>query len=219
MPNKVRARYGIEAVQVVPPFTFTDSQAGTLLARLSDKHGSAVVVGQLQKCAREYLWVRNQYKMRPTRAEQNVALDEVNNRAGELVSILNGLDKDTAWELLIAAKLPVRSFQQLVNQLDIIADAAAEALRAGKMKRGPRSKIALDRAVENLAALFERVSGSPFAHNPKEFTNYTGRPHSAAGKFVVEFFKIVDPTVKETSLSTAMAGYVKARQIKKSTVN
>jgi hypothetical protein len=218
MSKKIKAQYGVEEVQVMPPFDFTDNQVDTLLTTLSCQHGSSLTE-QLQRTARNYLWLKRQYETKPSRAEQNAALSEVRNLARELARILPNLDKDTESELLDAAVLRVGSLAQLADQIEIVADGAEKALRKGQSMPGPRRKTAIDRTVADLADLFEKVTGSTFTHNPKEFTDYTGRPHSGAGKFVVEFFKIVDPTVKETSISTAMAGYVKARQIKNSKVN
>src|SRR5262249_26986183 len=92
------------------------------------------------------------------------------------------------------------------------AQAAEKALQAGKQKSGPPIQTHVQRAVDELANLYEQFTGERFSHNPKLLTRYDGRPHSLAGSFIVAFFKIVDPNIARTSLSTAMASIVKSRR-------
>jgi len=82
----------------------------------------------------------------------------------------------------------------LADGLETFAQAAEKALQAGKQRSGPAIQTHVQRAVDELASLYERLSGERFSHNPKLLTKYDGRPHSPAGRFIAAFFKIVTPT-------------------------
>jgi hypothetical protein len=224
MPRKIRPKYGIDPTQKVPDFSFTRAEKERLLKALNPVNGGPdEIIERLVVCARNYLWVHNQYREMPTRAQQNATLEEVGRLARDLGTGLCGLDKDTEWELMsnhpaFRTRDFIRVIPELADQLEDIADAAELALHAGQKKSGPRTHTYLQRAVLTLAKLYEQSTGKRFTHNPKEKTGYKGEPHSPGGLFILVFFAIVDPTVRQQSISTAMARIVKSRgTIKKST--
>jgi hypothetical protein len=225
MPRKIRAKYGIDPVQRVEPFSFTDAQIDRLIETLPPtKSNRADFIAQLERCARDYRWIRNQYQEMPTRAEQNAALKEICGLACDLKVSLTGLDKDTEWELM--SKHPAfqsgdfaTTILDLVDRLEDFERAAKLAWAAGKKKTGPRIPTALQRTVLRLSSLYEAATGKRFTHNPKLKTQYDGTPRSRGGRFVVTFFEIVDTNVKQQSLSTAMASLMRSTRSARTTTS
>jgi hypothetical protein len=217
MPAKIRPRYGIDSVQEVPAFSFADTEIDRLFEALLPARGTrADIVVRLVAIAQAYRWRRNQSQAKPTRAEQNAALTEVGQLACDLELKLRSLDKDTEWELVIW--LPVYHTSNLTESIGNLAErlgnlgwAAAEALRDGKKQSGRHAPTHVQRAVTELASLYSEVTSNPFTHSPKVRTTYDGTPHSPAGRFILEFFSVVDPSISSTSLSTAMASIVRSR--------
>src|SRR5436190_23054955 len=101
MPRKIRPKYGIDPVQEIRAFSFTVAQTGRLFALAPAEGGRRGAVKQLEECARNYVWRRNQKRKKPTRAEQNAALEEVGQLARNLEMRLRSLDMDTEWELMV----------------------------------------------------------------------------------------------------------------------
>ena len=218
MPRKIGPKYGIDPVQQVPAFSFTESEIERLLnaLRLVRESYRDAVVARLVALARTYRWRRDQNQAKPNRAEQNAALAEINHLAQKLHMSLHAIDMDTEWQLMMS--VPVFRTNNLTDEirdfadrLGDIAQAAQAALKVGKQKSGPRALAHLQRTVLELANLYEEVTGKCFSHNPRVRTKYDGEPHSSAGHFIVEFFKIVDSEIPPTSISTALAKAVKAR--------
>jgi hypothetical protein len=210
MPRKIRPKYGIDPVQEVPAFSFTDAQIEHLFALAPVEGDRREIAAQLERCARDYFWLRNQNQKKPTRAEQNAALKEVGQLARGLEMRLRSLDTDTEWELMVTA--PAFHTSNFTDSVADLADRAEQALRAGKQNSGRRIQTHVQRTVVRLANFYEQFTGEPFSHNPKLLTEYDGTPHSPAGNFMVAFFQIVDPKISSTSLSTAMASIVKFRR-------
>jgi hypothetical protein len=52
-----------------------------------------------------------------------------------------------------------------------------------------------------------------FTHTPRAKTDYDGTPHSAAGRFVVDFFEMCDPELRAHSISSAMAKVISSAQL------
>jgi hypothetical protein len=216
MPKKTRPNYGIDPVQAVPLFSFNEDEVVRLLNALAtvevDRNS---IIERLAQIARTYLWQRDQNRAKPSRAEQNAALTEVSQLAQALEMKLSSLDMETEWEL--ATSLPVFQARNLVGAIGDLAYglgnlgwAAERALEAGKRISGTRVLTHVQRAVTELANLYTEFTGRPFSHNPKVLTQYDGNPHSQAGRFIVEFFAIVDSSISPKSLSTAMAKVVKS---------
>jgi hypothetical protein len=216
MPRQIKPRYGIDPVQKVPPLSFKNDEIDRLFKALAPVQGDhAEIVARLERCAQDYLWRRNQNQQKPTRAEQNAALKEVGRLAKDLEVRLRTLDMDTEWELIAMLPEPSENslshaIEDLADRLGSLVDTAEQALRAGEKKSGPRIRAYLERAVMELANIYQDATGKPFSHNPKlRTTEYVGEPRSESGRFIVAFFGIVDPDVRPTSLSSAMAIAVK----------
>jgi hypothetical protein len=227
MPKKITPKYGIDPVQEVPAFCFTDAQIEQLFDALRPAKGDRhEIMAQLERCARDYFWRRKQNQEKPRRAEQNAALKEVGHLARDhgkglrgLEARLRSLDMGSEWELMTT--LPAFDMSDLTDAIANLADgletfaqAAEKALQAGKQKSGPPIQTHVQRAADELANLYEQFTGERFSHNPKLLTKYDGRPHSPAGRFIDAFFTIVDPNIPTTSLSTAMASIVKSRRLR-----
>jgi hypothetical protein len=217
MPRKIRPKYGIDPVQEVPVFSFTDTDTERLLNALpSARVNRDVIIVRLVELARAYRWRRGQNQTKPTRAEQNAALTELDHFARNLEMRLRTLDMDTEWELTMSLPVfhksnPTDTIGDLADRLADLVRVAGLALQRGKRKSGPRARTYVQRAVVDLVKLYEEATGTPSTHNPKERTKYVGTPHSLAGGFIVEFFRIVDSAIPVTSLSTALASTVKSR--------
>ena len=70
MPRKTRAKFGIDPVQTVEQFSFTDAQIERLFEALGSIRSSRdEIILELEKCIGHYLWVKNQYRshLSPTR--------------------------------------------------------------------------------------------------------------------------------------------------------
>ena len=69
---KVAPCCSADPVQIVPPFGFTAEQREQIVTALPLAHGKGLdLIAALERCARNYLWLRNQYRARRTQAEQN----------------------------------------------------------------------------------------------------------------------------------------------------
>jgi hypothetical protein len=173
------------------------------------------LISELERCAREYAWRENQDRQTASRSEQNASLAEISRLTNSLATRLRGLDLDALSSLQNGLPLrdPLTAIDVLADQLDDFHDAAGQALSVGKKSTGRRVPIGLNRTVTELASLYERATGKRFSHNPKRRTDYLGTPQSPAGRFIVAFFKIVDPAVSPTPLAIAMAAVVKTRNL------
>jgi hypothetical protein len=224
MPRKIRPKYGIDPVQEVPAFSFTDAQIEHLFALAPMEGNRREIVVRLVRCARCYLSLRNQNQKKPTRAEQNAALKQIGQLARDLEKRLRSLDMDTEWKLMTAfaawhTKGLSDAVSDLADRLEDFVQAAEQALRVGKQNSGPRIQTHVQRAVLKLANFYEEFTGESFSHNPRLLTEYDGAPHSPAGDFIVAFFQIVDPKIPSTSLSTAMASIVRSRRARDNAAN
>ena len=197
----------------------------TCLMRFGPRRGTVMRSWRNWRGARATIFgVGKQNQEKPRRAEQNAALKEVGHLARDhgkglrgLEARLRSLDMGSEWELMTT--LPAFDMRDLTDAiansadgLETFAQAAEQALRAGKQKSGPRIQTHVQRTVVKLASLYEEFTDEPFSHNPKVLTEYDGKPHLPAGRFMAAFFEIVDPSIQPTTLSTAMARVVKSRR-------
>lgn len=137
------------------------------------------------------------------------------NRAVKLALTLGALDHMSEGEVLRRLRADARAHIETVHDLMLVfgyvEEAATRALAAGKEVRGPEERIGLADAVADLVPLWDRFTGGAATHTPRLKTHRDGVPHSAAGAFVVDFFKFVDPSIPKTSLSTALERHIRAR--------
>ncbi len=145
MPRKTKPKYDVDPIQKVRKFSFKKVQIELLIKKLGEvKIKRKAFVEELKRCAADYIKIRDQYKGRPTRAEQNAAMEEVSQLARDhgrglrdLEFRLRLLDMDTEWELMLA--LPGFNTLNFANALAItaddtenLADATQKALQQGK---------------------------------------------------------------------------------------
>lgn len=65
MPRNVTPRCIIDPVQVVPLFAFTAAQREQIIGALPCVSGDQLeFIAGLERCARTFLWLRNQYRER-----------------------------------------------------------------------------------------------------------------------------------------------------------
>lgn len=206
------ARHYIDP-QAVRRFRLAEPQRAEILATLPCMQGEiAEFVAALERYASDYQWINKQYHGRRSQAEQNALANDINQVAILLASRLRCIDMEVKWNIMSFAALPPGFLQDLIEHLETIADAAERTLRRGKHKTGPRRNPAIDRVMPQLSALYERYTGQTFTHNPKQKTEYLGRPQSAAGRFVIAFFRAVDLSISETAICTAMAIVQRSKQ-------
>jgi hypothetical protein len=103
------------------------------------------------------------------------------------------------------------TFAEVVRLTQKLGGAFSEALAAGRRRSGPRAFHELCQAVAWLREIYERCGGK-FTHTPREKTHYDGTPHSAAGRFVLDFFAMCDPELRVQSISSAMATVISGRR-------
>ena len=92
-----------------------------------------------------------------------------------------------------------------------LGDAVGEALAVGRRRGGPRPFRELPQAIAWLRKVYKRCGGQ-FTHTPRLKTHYDGTPHSAAGRFVADFFEMCDQKLLAHSISSAMAEVISVSQ-------
>jgi hypothetical protein len=107
----------------------------------------------------------------------------------------------------------LQSLNEVVYIAQRVLEATGRALEVGKKRGGPKPIAEMHHVVVRLAEIFEACGGK-FTHNPYDKTKYDGRPHSAAGRFVLEFLRTCDSTITETAVSYYMAEAVRFRNRK-----
>lgn len=139
----------------------------------------------------------------------------VADAADGLADILMALDfasqDDVLKHLTWTADYHLDSLDGAVRIVQRLGVAVDNTLTAGKKRGGPRPQNDLKQATVWLGNVFESYGGR-FTHNPCEKTHYDGRPHTAAGKFVLEFLRTCDLTITEQTVSQYMAEAIRFRR-------
>ena len=68
------------------------------------------------------------------------------------------------------------------------------ALTTLRRRKGPEARLSLSLLVSQLCDLWGRETGKPVTANPVREGSYTGRPHSACGRFVCAAVEALQPT-------------------------
>jgi hypothetical protein len=135
-------------------------------------------------------------------------------RATALAHVLYQLDHASQDDVI--NRLPwtrdygMETFVEIAGLTQKLGDAVSEALAAGRRRGGPRPFDELCQAVAWLGEVYEHCGGE-FTHTPRAKTHYDGTPHSAAGRFVADFFEMCDPELPAQSISSAMAKVISGR--------
>jgi hypothetical protein len=155
----------------------------------------------------------NEARAQSTETDQAALLLSLSRCAVALADTLNWLDH--ASEEDVINRLPwtpdyeMDSFTEVARLTQRLGDAVGEALAAGRRRGGPRPFPELPQAIAWLGEVYE-CCGGQFTHTPRLKTQYDGTPHSAAGRFVVDFFEMCDPALSEQTISSAMAEVISA---------
>jgi hypothetical protein len=145
------------------------------------------------------------------RDRHRAAFLALSHSAAALADALSLLDhasrEDVVNHLPWAQDYEMDCFADMARLAPRLDAAVSEALAAGRKRGGPLPFHELPQTVAWLRAVYKGCGGR-FTHTPRVKTAYDGTPHSAAGQFVLEFFKICDPTLRAHSISSAMAQVV-----------
>ena len=150
----------------------------------------------------------------PGQSEQAAHLRALSECAMALASVLHHLDHASQEEVI--RQLPftrnygMDTFAEVVSLTRRLDDAVRLALESGRRRGGPRAFEELVQAVDRLREVYEDCGGA-FTHTPREKTQYDGIPKSPAGRFVLAFFEICDPSLSPQSVSSAMAKVISGR--------
>jgi hypothetical protein len=148
--------------------------------------------------------------------DRAVSLLSLSERAVVLADVLYHLDHASQDDVI--NRLPwtrdydMDTFAEVARLTQMLGDAVSDALAVGRRRGGPRPFGELLQAVAWLREVYERC-GAEFTHTPRAKTDYDGTPHSAAGRFVVDFFEMCDPELRAHSISSAMAKVISSAQL------
>ena len=166
----------------------------------------------LTSFAETYLQRQQQSEKMPSAARQRGQLERVARRAEKLgVALVELLERHPDAHHAFHLQNPWQSKDGKQTLADFMIDlaslqhAATESQVSLADRTGPRSHPNLHLLVIELCQLYEEMTRRPATHNPKILTQYDGNPHSAAGKFVQAAVELIDPPVRITEISTALA--------------
>jgi hypothetical protein len=150
----------------------------------------------------------------PAQSKEGTLLIALSERAVVLADVLHLLDHSSQEDVM--SHLPwtrdygMDTFAEVARLTERLAAAVSAALEAGRRRGGPRPFDELCQATAWLREVYE-CCGGVFTHTPRAKTHYDGTPHSAAGRFVGDFFEMCDPELRAHSISSAMAKVISGR--------
>jgi hypothetical protein len=136
-----------------------------------------------------------------TVAEVKLVAD-IRDAAEAILVLLQGLDSTTDTEVVIgagSAKLvsmkaeTVDPFPVVRVQVERLHRRFEIALASLEHRKGPEPRLSLDLLVSLLCDLWWRETGKRVTANPFQQSGYTGRPQSAAGRFVLAAVEALQP--------------------------
>jgi hypothetical protein len=202
-------------ILVMPEWEVTDSGIESLwplLKIVNDPAMQLAVKNALKPLAQDYLRRRLQEQATPSPSEQRSRLEAVSDCARQLARLLIELDGLTSDAMFVLSLQNSRRFdggtfclKRFRHDLDWLRAAATTASDALKPRSGPHSATDLVLLVIELCRLWKWVTGKNATHNPNLKVEYKGMPLSPAGRFVEGVIKLIDPAVRPTQISTAMA--------------
>jgi hypothetical protein len=183
----------------LPDWSLADSAA---IERPSLFHVFITLPWRLRSCAER---ARSEVSLNSDYAALLIAVAHAADSLADILIALDFASKDDVLEHLPRTyDYHLDRSDEVVLILRRLEVAVDEALAAGKKRGGPRPQKDLKQATVWLGNLFESYGGR-FTHNPYEKTKYHGRPHSAAGRFVLAFLRTCDSTITEQAVSQYMA--------------
>jgi hypothetical protein len=191
------------------------------------------VRADLERIAAEHVRWRAQERHEASRAEANATLKVVSATAAALRSAEDAYDEaqlhdrlereirslnDEAEWLLVNELANRTGDRRVFGDIDLVIASAPIlpeiCLSAIDRSRGPNPDNSLQLTVGRLLECFERWSGRRATHTPAVATAYDGYPHSEAGGLVLEFMGQIEPGIRPTAVSTALACWVASRRKK-----
>ena len=128
-------------------------------------------------------------------------IGEVYIAAKGFISLLFNIDTTTEGEIVLDARFA--GYLETNNSADPLAAASAAidrmrsrldlALSRLRRRKGTEPRASLTWLVRQLCDLWRRETGSPVTANPVKEGAYTGRPQSAAGRFVCAAVEALQP--------------------------
>ncbi|MGR3715399.1 MAG: hypothetical protein ACU0B1_01470 [Thermohalobaculum sp.] len=214
--SRGRSRFGTEKVVRRERVEFDADQLSALAALLggAEPADPSSFAARLSAIATDYRAAAEQRSQASSRATINASLLDLRERTDALADRLECLDIAAEMELIVArlrmgeADNP-RWKRNLVDALGDLSDMLRSAHDSSAVRRGPAGNMAIDRAALRLMVLFNEFAGHPATHNPYDNLAYTGAPMSAAGRFVLAVFRMIDPGVTPQRVSSALARAVK----------
>lgn len=239
MPKRAKPRWGEHGVSEVPDFSLNAQEAHEAAAILGITRQADIdrLAAELSEIGRQYLRWTAQDEQGPGRAERNAALTEVIDTSRRLEFLLKALDHASEADLIDALppyrstnleydedgtvtierewqELGFRQIQALRDRLTHFNMVAYAFVRRQMRRRGPDRKKTPLAVIGMLAEIFERETGKPPTHTPFKGTEYKSAPQSQAGRFIVDFLKIVDPQLPPSKISSTLAEILKKRRSK-----
>jgi hypothetical protein len=164
--------------------------------------------GRLRSCAER---ARSEARMDNDCAARMIALAEAADGLADILMALDFVSKDDVLKHLPwTADYHLDRLDEAVGIVRRFGVAVDAALAAGKKRGGPTPQKDLKQATVWLGNAFESYGGR-FTHNPYDKTKYDGRPHSAAGQFVLNFLRTCDSTITEQAVGQYIAEAIRFR--------
>jgi hypothetical protein len=129
-------------------------------------------------------------------------IGEICAAANTVAPLLWNLDTTTEGDVVIDAESAgsapaeesVDPFIAVCLAVQRLRSGFALALKRLGRRKGPEARLSLGLLVSQLCDLWRQESGRPVTANPVRQGSYTGRPHSACGRFVCEAVEALQPT-------------------------
>lgn len=211
-----KPRFGMDEVVRRVRFDFQADQLSVLAALLGrpELANESEFAERLSAIATDYRTSIEQRSQSPSRATINANLLGLREGAEELADRLEGMDVSTGMEVTVArlrmgAPEDPRWKEELIEQLRDLSDVLRCGHASSSARRGPTGNLAINRAALRLMVMFEEFAERRATHNPYDNLEYKGAPMSAAGRFASAFFKIVDASVTQQRICSALAWAVK----------
>jgi hypothetical protein len=134
--------------------------------------------------------------------DERGALDKLCSTAGRAAMFLSSLDSTTDADVALAARSedlvpvadPADAIVVLAEQLRRLRlRFERELVRLDKIK-GPESSVSLELLVAQICDMWHQETGRPVTANPYRRYDYTGRPQTDAGRFVLQVVEALQPS-------------------------
>jgi hypothetical protein len=155
---------------------------------------------------------------RTGKAAEAALVANIRATAERTLMLLQALDSPTETEVVIgSAELlstkagAIDPFAFVCAQLDRFRRRFETALSRLESQKGPEPRLSLSLLVSELCDLWFRETGEPVTVNPVRQGAYTGRPQSAAGRFVLAAVEALQPSPSWMKEHEAGGAHVRAR--------